>query len=58
VEPQLAAGAGACTEKSDASPRVLAYHRLRTGGSHEEVRMLVYTSLLSRFRGRAAEGFA
>jgi hypothetical protein len=26
--------------------------------AHEEVRMIVYRSLLSRFRGRAAEGFA
>ena len=45
-------------EKFDAGLSLHSYDRVRPGGSHEEVRMIVYRSLLSRFRGRAAEGFA
>jgi hypothetical protein len=57
IEPEWSA-VGPKAEKFDAGRPVGAYHRLRTGGSHEEARMIVYTSLLSRFRGRTAEGFA
>jgi hypothetical protein len=45
-------------EKFDARLSLHSYHERRRGGSHEEVRMIVYRSLLSSFRGRTAEGFA
>jgi hypothetical protein len=45
-------------EKFDAGLSLDPYDRVRPGGRYEEVRMIVYRSLLSRFRGRAAEGFA
>lgn len=44
--------------KFDAELPRRSYHRVCPGESHEEVRMIVYSPLLSRFRGRAAEGFA